>query len=379
MAMGQQLRSQGEAGTPLRRHRVRRAVAGAIAVLLLLVGVSITRALTAPGTDSSAARLAEWARGHGLSTLVDRLERVTYRGPKVGGAPSTSSPLVAPAPATGGPAVGLPTVPSIASPALPGEGAWHVLRTAGGHPVMQVAYLRPDAVHTSYTAGVAWMDTSRLRFALHPGTQEPGGAHWPLGTSISAAERPSLLAAFNSGFRLDAARGGFLEGGRTAGRMRVGAASFVVLPDGRATVGQWGRDVGPGSAYPVVTAARQNLALLVDGGSPVAGLAANQGGRWGKTLGNAFYVWRSGVGVTRSGALVYVAGNRLSAASLATLLQRAGSVRAMELDINPQWTSFVTYGPSGIEKNLLPDMQRSPRRYDTTSTRDFITVSLGAG
>jgi hypothetical protein len=379
MAIGQQLRSHEDVGSPLRRHRVRRAVAGAMAVLLLLVGVSITRALTAPGTDSSAARLAEWARGHGLSALVDRLERVTYHAPQVGGAPSTSSPLVAPAPAPGGLAVGLPTIPSIASPALPGEGAWHLLRAVGGHPVLQVAYLRPDAVHTSYTAGVAWMDTSRLRFALHPGTQEPGGARWPLGTSISAAERPSLLAAFNSGFRLDAARGGFLEGGRTAGRMRVGAASFVVLPDGRATVGQWGRDVGPGSPYPVVTAARQNLALLVDGGSPVAGLAANQGGRWGRTLGNAFYVWRSGVGVTRSGALVYVAGNRLSAASLATLLQRAGSVRAMELDINPQWTSFVTYGPSGIEKNLLPDMQRSPRRYDTTSTRDFITVSLGAG
>ncbi|MCW2709607.1 MAG: hypothetical protein JWM22_3449, partial [Frankiales bacterium] len=68
-----------------------------------------------------------------------------------------------------------------------------------------------------------------------------------------------------------------------------------------------------------------------------------------------------------------------SAASLATLLQRAGSVQAMELDINPEWTSFVTYAPSRTEKNLLPDMQRSPKRYDTTSSRDFITVSLGAG
>jgi hypothetical protein len=378
MAMGQQLRNHEDVASPLvRRHRVRRGIAAAMAVVLLLVSISVARALTAPGTDSSAARLAEWARGHGLSALVDRLERATYHAPKVGGTPPTSSPLVAPAPAPA--PMGLSSVQPIASPALPGEGAWHVLRTAGGHPVMQVAYLRPDAVHTSYTAAVAWMDTSRLRFALHPGTQEPGGGRWPLGTSISAAERPSLLAAFNSGFRLDAARGGFREGGRTAGRMRVGAASFVVLPDGRATVGQWGRDVGPGSPQPSVTAARQNLDLLVDSGRPVAGLDANQGGRWGRTLGNALYVWRSGVGVTRSGALVYVAGDRLSAASLATLLQRAGSVRAMELDINPEWTSFVTYAPSRTEKNLLPDMQRSPKRYDTTSSRDFITVSLGAG
>jgi hypothetical protein len=380
MALGQHVGSRADvASPPRRRHPVRRTVAGAVVVLLILVGVSITRALTAPGTDSSTARLAEWARGHGLSALVDRLERATYHPPKVGGTPPSSSPLIGPRAVQGVPAVALPAVPPLASPALPGEGAWHVLRAAGGHPVLQVAYLRPDAVHTSYTAGVAWLDTTRLRFALHPGTQEPGGRRWPLGTSISAAERPSLLAAFNGGFRLDAARGGFLEGGRTAGRMRVGAATFVVDPDGRATVGQWGRDVGPGSPQPTVAAARQNLDLLVDGSRPVAGLDSNQGGRWGRTLGNAFYVWRSGVGVTRSGALVYVAGNRLSAGSLAVLLQRAGSVRAMELDINPQWTSFVTYGPPGVEKNLLPDMQRSPRRYDSTSTRDFITVSLGTG
>jgi hypothetical protein len=49
----------------------------------------------------------------------------------------------------------------------------------------------------------------------------------------------------------------------------------------------------------------------------------------------------------------------------------------MELDINPEWTSFITYSP-GHAQNLLPDMQRSPHRYDTTSTRDFVTVSLGS-
>ena len=101
------------------------------------------------------------------------------------------------------------------------------------------------------------------------------------------------------------------------------------------------------------------------------GIADNSNGRWGQTLGNKLYVWRSGIGQTTSGALVYVAGNRLSASTLAELLRRAGSIRAMELDINPEWTSFVTFP---TETNLLPDMQRSPRRYDTTSTRDFFAV-----
>jgi hypothetical protein len=310
-----------------------------------------------------------------MSSIIDRLERATYHPPKVGGAPAKNSPLSnAPeAPARPGPARPpavkplAPLVP-LASPALPGEGTWHVVTKVAGQPALQVAFLRPDAMHTSYTAGVAWMDTSRLRFVLHPGSQEPGGGPWPVPKVLTSAERPSLVAAFNGGFRLDAARGGFFEGGRTVGRLRPGAASLVITTDGRASVGQWGRDVGPG---PSVEAVRQNLDLLVDGGRVVAGLDSNAQGRWGATIGNQLYVWRSGVGVTASGALVYVAGNRMSASSLAELLRRAGSVRAMELDINPQWTSFVTYPAT---KNLLPDMQHSASRYDTTSTRDFFAV-----
>lgn len=344
-----------------------RATGGALALVLLVVAVSVGGALTAPGTDSVAARLAEWGRTHGMSPVIDQLERMTYRAPAVGGAPQRDSPLAGPKQTT--PAAAKPQgVPPVASPALPGEGVWRVVTTVGGRPALKVAFLRPDTVHTSYTAGVVWMDPSLLRFVLHPGSQEPGGRPWAIPPEITAAERPALVAAFNSGFRLDAARGGFWEGGRTAGRLQQGAASFVITSDGRASVGQWGRDVAMG---PTIVAVRQNLDLLVDHGQVVPGIDNNTQGRWGKTIGNRRYVWRSGVGQTASGALVYVAGDRLSASSLAELLRRAGAVRAMELDINPEWTSFVTYP---AEKNLLPDMHRSPRRYDTTSTRDFIAV-----
>jgi len=90
-------------------------------------------------------------------------------------------------------------------------------------------------------------------------------------------------------------------------------------------------------------------------------------------------VWRSGIGVTASGAVVLVAGNRLSAPTLANLLLRAGAVRAMELDINRDWTSFILYrSPHGqaIEKNALPDMWRAPSRYDSASSRDFVALYL---
>jgi len=123
-------------------------------------------------------------------------------------------------------------------------------------------------------------------------------------------------------------------------------------------------------------AVRQNLDLLVDGGQVAPGLDSNTRHRWGATIGNRLYVWRSGVGQTATGALVYAAGDRLSAATLAELLRRAGSVRAMELDINAEWTSYVLFPTAAFptERNLLPDMQRSPKRYDTTGSRDFVAV-----
>ena len=43
---------------------------------------------------------------------------------------------------------------------------------------------------------------------------------------------------------------------------------------------------------------RQNLDLIVDDGRPVPGLNANDTTKWGFTLKNHVYVWRSGVGVT---------------------------------------------------------------------------------
>jgi hypothetical protein len=361
---------------PWRDHWLTRAIIAVVVVAVVLVGASVASAVSVPGSDSLAARVAEWGRGHGLSGVIDALERTTYQPPAAGGRVAAGSPLTK-APAARSPAglppSGLPPISALARPAVRGEGVWRVVAAVGGRPALQVAFVRPDAVHTSYTAGLAWMDTSLLRLVLHPGTQEPGGGRWSQPPQLSAADRPAVLGAFNGGFRLDAARGGFLLGGRTAGVLRDGAASLVITADGRGQVGQWGRDVHPGRS---VVAVRQNLDLLVDGGQVAPGLDSNTRHRWGATIGNRRYVWRSGVGQTATGALVYAAGDRLSAASLAELLRRAGSVRAMELDINAEWTSYVLYPTPAFptERNLLPDMQRSAKRYDTTGSRDFVAV-----
>ncbi|HVB26828.1 MAG TPA: hypothetical protein VNE21_02820, partial [Mycobacteriales bacterium] len=124
--------------------------------------------------------------------------------------------------------------------------------------------------------------------------------------------------------------------------------------------------------------------LLVDGGRPVPGLNSLDTTVWGYTLGNQVFVWRSGLGVTADGALVYVGGPGLNITTLADMLARAGAVRAMELDINTDWVNLATFDPAASGgaasaangRDLLPTMPGSPQRYFATWwSRDFITMS----
>ena len=105
------------------------------------------------------------------------------------------------------------------------------------------------------------------------------------------------------------------------------------------------------SMTPGVESVLQNVVLLVDHGQLAPSATYTDNAIWGYTLGGGYVVPRSGIGVTADGALVYVAGPALTAKSLAESLQRAGAVRAMTLDINPEWVTFNFYahpsGPSG--------------------------------
>lgn len=371
------------AGVRRRRFWARRLLV-VVLVAVVWLSVSLGRALTAPGTDPLAARLAEWARFHHLGPLVTVSERVQYamHPPKTGGLP-TAPILPGRAPAAGAepsvigalPRPGLPALPLRAVPALAGEGQWQTLSSVGGRPAVQAAFLRPDALHTSYLAGVARLDQNLLRLAYHPGSQVPGGRGWSQPASIAPTDLDGLVATFNSGFTMQDSRGGIFSQGKTAGVLRDGAAALVIDQSGRADVVQWGRDRQLG---PQVAVVRQNLDLIVDGGRLVAGLDSNDNPKWGRTIGHRTFVWRSAVGITADGSLVYVAGGALTTSSLAQLEKDAGAVRAMELDINPSWTSFMTYQHPAhgvaVPVKLTADEQPKANRYLTTSTRDFFAA-----
>src|SRR5580704_5780535 len=276
-------------------------------------------------------------------------------------------------------------IQAFAAPAIPGEGQWSsVGRPVGGIPAIYQTTLRPDAIHTSYVVGVAWMDTKLLKATLYSGSQIPGGGPYSHTAPVQPGAADSLVAAFNAGFLMSGANGGYYTDGKAILPLRTGAASFVIYRNGTATVGQWGRDV---TMSPSVVSVRQNLDLLVDGGQPVPGLNAADTTQWGNTLGSAIYVWRSGVGITADGALVYVGGPGLNITDLANILARAGAVRAMELDINTDWVNLATYDPRSPHDaataangtDLLPGMFGTPARYfESWWSRDFITMSSRA-
>ena len=88
----------------------------------------------------------------------------------------------------------------------------------GGIPAMYAAYVRPDVHYTSEVTGVAWMDTTLLKASLYEGRVDSGFRR-PLTQHVarySAAATTSLVAAFNSGFLMQDAQGGYYADGHTA-------------------------------------------------------------------------------------------------------------------------------------------------------------------
>ncbi|MCD2188847.1 hypothetical protein [Actinomycetospora soli] len=369
----------------LPRRRWARRTLAALVVAVVLVGVvaapSLVHALTRPGSDTVAARLAEWGRDHGLGPVVTALESAQYQldQPPTGGAPAGGIP-----PANGAEADrpgGSPAPPPLPAPAglppLPGEGQWQTVVSTPRGSAVRVASVRPDAQHTSFTVGVLWMDPTLVRGVLHPGSEDPGGT-WSVPSSIDAQEQRTVVAAFSAGFRLQGdSHGGWYLDGREARPLVPGAASLVIRRDGTADVGAWGSEVRMG---PDVVAVRQNLVPLVDQGVVNPTCATGGTAEWGSTVGQAAYINRSAFGVTATGAEVYVGGPALSVCTLGEILRSAGVVRGMELDINPAWVTGAYFHPTGDPRpdafTLFPGEQVGAQHYLQTSSRDFLSFDL---
>jgi hypothetical protein len=224
-------------------------------------------------------------------------------------------------------------------------------------------------------SGVALLsfDPKYLRLTLHSGTIDAGGSGWRFGPSIGARERHRVVAAFNGGFKFSTGAGGFVSGGRVGVPLRHGLGSIVTYANGMTDVGTWGKTVP--AAGQKVASVRQNLTLLIDHGR----LAGTTGCLlcWGATLGGVLDPARSALGITADRRLVWVGGEHLTVAALADALLSAHVVRAVELDINPEWVAAYLYRHRAHRLQPVPvlaDQPGVPGKFLAPYPRDFFTV-----
>lgn len=257
----------------------------------------------------------------------------------------------------------------------PSEGTWQPIGTStGAGNATFVTYVTPYL--GAPQVAVAWINQSYARLSLFAGTSQPGGT-WPNEGSIPQSLFPSLIGAFEGGFLFNQSNGGWYEAGSYGAPLKVGAASIVNYTNGTIDVGSWGTDV---TMAKDVYAVRQNLIPLVENSQVLPSANENPLITWGYSLGNLLYTWRSGLGITSNGALIWAGGPGLSPEALGQVLVWAGAVRGMQLDMNPDWVNYssYTYNPTtGISgRNLLNSMYFPPTHYLSPFWRDFVGVFL---
>jgi len=359
-------------------RRLRRIVLLATAICLVPAGVSYLENITEPHEVGFGVASVEWMRGHGGNGIVSQIENwyYTLTAPSKGGPTLGSLPAVGVAGGTGPGGASRPYRPPriepLIHPALPGEGVWRPAAAhAGPEPPVLLTTFRSDPEYPQFVAGVAWIDSRRTRLAYVPGLAEPPEISNRGPAEVPPARRRSLVATFNGGFPLETSNAGLVYRGHTVETMVNGIATLVEYRDGRGDIVRWEHGANPG---PRVWFAKQNLPPIIYGGRLNPNLS--DGPEWGETVNNAVRVWRSGLGIDRRGNLIYAVANDQTVGSLAEILERAGAVRALELDINEDWVSFISYRGRGAAdpSNLLPDILRPPSRYLTPDERDFFAV-----
>ena len=365
-------------------RRLRRIVVLATAISLLPAALSIARDLSRPHNVGLGVAAVEWMRAHGGNGIVSQVEDWYYTI----NAPAKGGPALAALPRVGvaaggrrrrGPAVPYrpPRIRPLIHPALPGEGVWKPAAAhAGRRPPVLLTTFRSDPEYPQFVAGVAWIDSERTHLAYVPGLDEPPSISHRGPAEVPLPSRKRLAATFNGGFPLETSGAGLVFRGRTVEPMVNGIATLVEYRDGRVDIVRW--EHGPNPS-PHVWFAKQNLPPIIYGGRLNPNLG--DGPEWGATVNNAVRVWRSGLGIDSRGNLIYAAADFQTVGSLAEILKRAGAVRALELDINEDWVSFISYRRRGAREpaNLLPEMFRPATRYLAPDERDFFAVYVRGG
>jgi hypothetical protein len=263
-------------------------------------------------------------------------------------------------------------------PKVAGEGVWHErpLMLFPGKQVMAYSFVRPDPSRPFAYVTLVQMDMTQMNLKVVAGTKQPGGPIGNFGPGTiphNIVASGNLVAAFDGGFQYRDGMYGMIVDGKTYVPLESNVGTLIGYKDGTLKIINYtGQDLGNNVAF-----IRQNCPILVENGQVFA-LNEQNKKLWGRTFNADIFTWRSGIGLTAQGNLIYAVGNNLSPESLATALKMAGAVNAIQLDINPFWVRFNIFEPNGTggykTSTLTKDLKDGSKAYLEGYSKDFFYI-----
>ena len=259
----------------------------------------------------------------------------------------------------------------------PGEGIWRnrPLSLFPGKEVMAYTFVHPDPDRSFATTTLVQLDTSVMRMGSVAGIKQPGGPIGKPGPGVvpkDIIDSGKLIAAFDGGFQYKDGEYGMIVGDTTYLPLKNDLGTLVGYKDGTLKIINYeGQFLGDNVAF-----VRQNCPILVENGEISAGDPRNKT-LWGRLATGTvdIFTWRSGIGLTKEGNLLFAVGNNLTPTTLAIALKSAGAVNAIQLDINPIWVRFNIFEPTGQGKysstTLIKDLADGSREYLNGYAKDF--------
>lgn len=220
---------------------------------------------------------------------------------------------------------------------LKDEGKWSAIANTN----LYTTFIRTDAERPYAVVNLVYIPTKILSIGAVAGKKYPGGTLGKPGTGMvpeSATESGKLVAAWNGGFQEKDGHYGMFANGTTYVPLIKGLGTFLIFKDGHVEL----KPYDGKSLSSDVLVARQNGLLLVANNrtQPTTSKGIEL---WAGTASGGYITWRSGLGITKDGDLVYAVGPSLTPTSLAEALRLGGSVNAMQLDINDFWVRFMLF------------------------------------
>jgi len=227
------------------------------------------------------------------------------------------------------------------------EGVWNnkALAIFPNQEVMAYTFVRPDPTRPYAYVTLIQLDMRSLKLGAVAGQKQPAG---PIGKSgpgkipESIVASNNLVAAFNGGFQYRDGKYGMIVGNTTYLPLEKDFATLIASGSGKLTLIKYEGQL-PNEPIEFI---RQNCPMLIENGQ-IAGFDEMNKKLWGRTLATDIYTWRSGLGLTANGNLIYAVGNNLTPQTLAQALKMGGAINAMQLDINPFWVRFNIFDTNG--------------------------------